>query len=224
MRKAADVKVEIWSDVVCPWCAIGKRRFSAALQAFDHADEVDIVWRSFELDPHAPRELSGDLADHLAAKYGRTREQAVQMQADMTRTAADEGLTFRFDRARSGNTFDAHRLLHLARDRGVADALKDALFSAYLTDGAAIGDPDTLVRVAAGAGLDADEARAVLDTGKYGDDVRFDEQEAHDLGISGVPFFVIDRRYGVSGAQPPAVLLQALEQAWAANTAQAPPR
>ncbi len=213
------MKVEIWSDVVCPWCAIGKRRFESALAAFASADDVEVVWRSFELDPNAPRELSEDLVDHLAGKYGCSREQAEQMQANVTNVAAAEGLDFHLERARSGNTFDAHRVLHLARDRGVQSAVKDALLRAYFTDGEAIGDPDVLVRVAAGAGLDADEVRAVLDSHKYADEVRADEQEARALGVTRVPFFVIDRRFGVSGAQSPQILLQALEQAQLQRTA-----
>ncbi|MDP9394202.1 MAG: DsbA family oxidoreductase [Actinomycetota bacterium] len=209
------MKVEIWSDVVCPWCHIGKRRFEAALARFAHRDDVEVVWRSFELAPDAPRHMTEPLDRHLASKYGVPLEQARAMQQRMTGTAADEGLTFRFDIARSGNTFDAHRVLHLAAERGVQDAVKEAFFRAYLTDGEPIGDPDTLVRVAAGAGLDADEVRRVLGQGTYGDAVRADEREAAALGVSGVPFFVVDRTYGVSGAQPAELLLEVLEKAWA---------
>ncbi len=210
------MKVEIWSDVVCPWCAIGKRRFEQALARFDHRDEVEVRWRSFELDPSAPREREGDLAEHLAAKYGVTRERAEAMHRQMTETAAVDGWDFHFERARGGNTFDAHRLLHLAAARGLQDALKERLFTAYLTDGEPIGDPDTLVRLAAQVGLDAYEARAVLSSDRYADEVRADERQAGAFGISGVPFFVIDRTYGVSGAQPADALLEALETAWAA--------
>jgi predicted DsbA family dithiol-disulfide isomerase len=209
------VKVEIWSDVVCPWCYIGKRRFEAALARFAHRDAVEVTWRAFELDPAAPRERAGDLADHLATKYRVSREEAQAMHDAMTATAAAEGLTFRFDRARSGNTFDAHRLLHLAADRGVQDAVKERLMSAYLTDGEPIGDPETLARLAAEAGLDADEARAVLAGDRYAAEVRSDERQAQALGATGVPFFVIDRRYGVAGAQPAEVIGEVLHKAWA---------
>jgi predicted DsbA family dithiol-disulfide isomerase len=209
------VKVEIWSDVVCPWCAIGKRRFEKALARFAHRDEVEVTWHSFELDPSAPREQDGDLADHLAAKYGLTRERAEAMHRQMTESAAAEGWDFHFERARRGNTFDAHRLLHLAAERGVQDAVKERLFRAYFTEGEAIADHATLVRLVAEAGLDADEARAVLASDRYAAEVRADERQAQAYGITGVPFFVVDRRYGVSGAQPPEALLQALETAWA---------
>ncbi len=209
------MKVEIWSDVVCPWCYIGKRRFEAALAGLAHRDDVDVSWRSFELDPAAPREREGDLADHLASKYRVSRDEAQAMHDSMTAKAATEGLTFRFDRARSGNTFDAHRLLHLADERGVQDAVKERLMSAYLTDGEPIGDPEALARLAAEAGLDADEARAVLAGDRYAAEVRADERQAQAFGATGVPFFVIDRRYGVAGAQPAEALLEVLEKAWA---------
>ncbi len=208
------MKVEIWSDVVCPWCYIGKRRFEAALARFEHRDDVDVVWRSFELDPSAPRERAVDLAEHLAAKYGQTLEQAQGMQAQMTAAAAAEGVTFRFDLARAGNTVDAHRLIHLAGERGVQDAVKERLLLGYFTEGAPVGDAETLVRLAAEVGLNADDARAVLASDAYTEQVRADEREAAALGIRGVPFFVVNRRYGVSGAQPADVLLEVLEKAW----------
>ncbi len=212
------VKVDIWSDIVCPWCAIGRARFESALAGFPHRDDVQVTWRSFELDPQAPRELAGDLGEHLAAKYGVNLENARGMHAQMARAAADEGLEFHFERARSGNTFDAHRLLHLALHsggRGRQDTLKERLFRAYLTDGEPIGDPAMLFRVATEVGLDAEAARAVLDGDRFADEVRTDELQAQRYGITAVPFFVIDERYGVSGAQPVPVLRQALDTAWA---------
>ncbi|MFD1524459.1 DsbA family oxidoreductase [Pseudonocardia yunnanensis] len=209
------MKVEIWSDVVCPWCAIGKRRFEKALAQFAHRDEVEVTWRSFELDPGAPQEREGDLAEHLASKYGVSREQADGMHRQMTETAAADGWEFHFEHARGGNTFDAHRLIHLGAERGVQDAVKERLFRAYLTEGERIGDPETLVRIGAEAGLDADEARAVLASDRFADEVRADERQAQAFGINGVPFFVIDRTYGVSGAQPAETLLEVLDTAWA---------
>ncbi|MFC4949666.1 DsbA family oxidoreductase [Pseudonocardia sp. GCM10023141] len=209
------MQVEIWSDVVCPWCAIGKRRFEKALAQFAHRDDVQVRYRSFELDPDAPQERTEDLGEHLAAKYGITTERAEQMHAQMTQTAAADGWDFHFEHAKSGNTFDAHRLLHLAAERGVQDAVKERLFSAYLVEGERIGDPETLVRIGAEAGLDADEARSVLAGLRYGDEVRADEHQARAYGISGVPFYVIDQKYGVSGAQPPEALLEVLTTAWA---------
>lgn len=213
-----DVKVEIWSDVVCPWCAIGKRRLESALAGFPHRDEVQVRWRSFELDGTAPRERTGDRAAHLAEKYGTSVEAARRMQEQMAATAAEEGLEFRFDIARTGNTFDAHRLLHLAWEQGGAalqDAVKDRLFRAAFTEGEPIGDPDTLVRLVADAGVDAGQARAVLAGERYADEVREDQAQARRYGISGVPFFVIDDTYGVSGAQPAPALREVLDTAWA---------
>jgi predicted DsbA family dithiol-disulfide isomerase len=206
--------VEIWSDVVCPWCAIGKHRFETALERFAHKDEVEVSYHSFELDPSAPRELDGDVTDHLATKYGIPREQAEDMHRQMTERAAADGWDFHFERARRGNTFDAHRLLHLAAERGVQSAVKERLFRGYFTDGEQIGDSETLVRLGAEVGLDADEARAVLASDRYAEDVRADEGQAQAYGITGVPFFVVDRKYGVSGAQPADALLQVLDTAW----------
>jgi predicted DsbA family dithiol-disulfide isomerase len=209
------LKVEIWSDVVCPWCYIGKRRFESALSRFAHADDVEVTWRSFELDPSAPALREGDPAERLASKYGMSRQQAVANQSRLTEMAASEGLDFHFETARSGNTFNAHRLIHLADKHGLQDETKERLMRAYFTEAEPIGDLETLVRLAGTVGLSADEARQVLTSDAYADDVRADEHEAAELGINGVPFFVIDRRYGVSGAQTPEVLLQAMEQAWA---------
>jgi predicted DsbA family dithiol-disulfide isomerase len=209
------VQVEIWSDVVCPWCYVGKRRFEAALARFPHRDDVQVTWRSFELDPQAPALRTGSPVERLAEKYGMSLEQAAAGNLRLTGLAAQEGLDVHLDETQSGNTFDAHRLLHLAAERGVQDAVKERLFRAYFTEREPVGDRETLVRLVAEAGLDADEARAVLEGNTYAADVRADEQLAAGFGISGVPFFVLDRRYGVSGAQSADVLLQALQQAWA---------
>ena len=209
------MRIDIWSDVVCPWCYVGKRRLEAALASFPGRDQVEVHWHAFELDPGAPATREGSYEQRLADKYGRSLEQAAEMTASMTATAAAEGLDFRFDIAKPGNTFDAHRLLHLAGQRGVQDAVKERLFRATFTEGEPISDPATLVRLAAEAGVDADEARAVLASDAFADEVRADEQQAAQLRISGVPFFVVDGRYGVSGAQPADVLRQVLDRAWA---------
>jgi predicted DsbA family dithiol-disulfide isomerase len=206
--------VEIWSDVVCPWCYIGKRRFEAALESFEHRDEVTVMWRSFELDPAAPDDAEGTATERLAAKYGMSLERAEALHKEMTERAAAEGLDFRFDLARGGNTFDAHRLIHLAATYGHQAAAEERLMRAYFTEGAAISDPETLIALMAEVGVDAGEARDVLVSDRFAEDVREDEQLAGQLGIQGVPFFVIDRRFGVSGAQPPEALVQALERAW----------
>ena len=213
------MKVEIWSDVICPWCAIGKRRFERALSQFEHADQVEIELRSFELDPSAPRRREGQLVDLLATKYGMPREQAVASQARLTEMAEIEGLEFHFDRAQTGNTFDAHRLLHLATELGRQAELAERLFIAYFRDGQAIGEPEVLRAVGVAAGLDPGRVDEVLGSDAFAADVRADEDEARALGVSGVPFFVIDRRYGVSGAQAPDLLLELLEKAWEESTA-----
>jgi len=209
------MQVEIWSDVVCPWCAIGKRRFEKALAQFAHRDDVEVRWRSFELDPGAPQEREGDLVEHLSSKYGISVEQAEKAHAQMTQTAAVEGWDFHFEHAKGGNTFDAHRLLHLAAERGVQDAVKERLFAAYFVEGERIGDAETLVRLVAEAGLDEAEAREVLSGDRYADEVRGDERQATAYGITGVPFYVVDQKYGVSGAQPAQALLEVLDTAWA---------
>jgi predicted DsbA family dithiol-disulfide isomerase len=208
------MQVEIWSDVVCPWCYIGKRRFEQALAEFAHADDVTVVYRSFELDPSAPRERTGTHDEHLARKYGMTVERAHQLNEQMTQTAAAEGLDFHFERIRGGNTFDAHRLLHLAQERGKQEALKERLLLATFTEGEPIADRAALIRLATEVGLDESEARNVLESDRYVDAVRADEQQAMSYGITGVPFFVVDRKYGVSGAQPAEALLQVLDRAY----------
>jgi len=211
------VHVEIWSDIACPWCYIGKRRFEAALAAFEHRDEVTVTWRSFELDPQAPPERRGDYATHLARKYGMSRDEAVAMHDRMTKTAAGEGLDFRFDIARAGNTFDAHRIVHLAAIHGAQEAMQERIMRAYLSEGELISDHPTLERLALEVGLPADEVRAVLDSDRFAAEVRDDERTAARLGISAVPFFVADRAIGASGAHPPEQLLELLRQARAAN-------
>jgi predicted DsbA family dithiol-disulfide isomerase len=212
------MNVEIWSDVVCPWCYIGKRRFEAALAQFPQRDEVTITWRSFELDPDAPREREVDNATHLAQKYGMSREEALARGQQVADLAAAEGLAFRHDIARSGNTFDAHRLLHLAAEHGQQDALKERLMLAYHSEGEPIGDPKTLERLAVEVGLPEDEVRDTLATDRFAAEVREDEATASSFRITGVPFFVVDRRFAASGAQPPEALLQLLTQAQEAST------
>ena len=208
------MKIDIWSDVVCPWCYIGKRHLEAALGEFAHRDDVEVEWHAFELDPAAPRVREGNYIDRLSRKYGVAPSDAQAMIDRMSNTAAEAGLRFRFDIARPGNTFDAHRLIAMAGEHGVQDAVKERLLAGYMTEGEAIGEADTLVRLVAEAGLDADEARAVLATDAYTQQVRDDEAAAAGMGVSGVPFFVFDRRLAVSGAQPAALLERVLERAW----------
>ena len=208
------LRVDIWSDVVCPWCAVGKRRFEAALASFEHKDEVEVVWRAFELDPSAPAVRSDDSATHLGRKYGRTREQALAMMRELTDAAARDGLAFDLVHARSGNTFDAHRVLHLAAEHGRQDAVKERFFRGYLSERQPIGERETLVRLASEAGLDGEEVRATLASDRFSAEVREEEDAARQLGIRGVPFFVMAGAVGVSGAPPADVLLRALRQAW----------
>jgi predicted DsbA family dithiol-disulfide isomerase len=209
------MRVEIWSDVVCPWCYVGKRRFEHALAGFEHRADVEVHWRSFELDPAAPAIREGDPVQRLADKYGMSRAQALAADAKLTGLAAAEGLDFRLETARSGNTFNAHRLLHLAADNGIQDAVKERFLRAYFTEGEAIGDHETLTRLAVDAGLDETEVKAVLTSDWYRSEVRADEEQAAAYGISGVPFFVIDARYGISGAQSSDVILSTLRTAYA---------
>jgi predicted DsbA family dithiol-disulfide isomerase len=209
------VKIEIWSDVVCPWCYIGKRRLEHALGDFEHADEVEIVWRSFQLNPDTPAGTAVPTSEYLVRRFG---PQASQMTGRVAALGREEGLDLDFDAALTVNTLDAHRLLHLAADLGVGDAAKERLLRAHFTEGADLSDPETLVRLAGEAGVDTGRAREVLAGTEYADAVRADIEMAQAFGASGVPFFVIDRKYGISGAQPAETFLQALRTAYAEET------
>lgn len=206
--------MEIWSDIACPWCWVGKRQLEAAIERFEH--EVEVVWRAFELDPAAPKAHppGTDYVMRLAKKYRTTREQAQGMIDRMTQVGAEHGLDFRFDRVRPGNTFDAHRLLHWAGEHGQQDALKERLFSAYMHQGQSVAEHAVLVDEAAELGLPAERAQAVLSSDEFSAEVRGEQAMAMELGVTGVPFFVIGGRYAVPGAQPSDVLLRALRQAW----------
>jgi predicted DsbA family dithiol-disulfide isomerase len=212
------VHVEIWSDIACPWCFIGKRRFEAALAEFEHRDEVQVTWRSFELDPTAPHEYEGELAAHLAEKYGMTIAEARERQQHLVEMAAAEGLTFRFDLARRASTFDAHRIVHLAQAHGLQDAMKERLLRAYFSEGKLISDHETLAALAAEVGLPEGEVSETLAGERYADEVREDERTAQRFGLSAVPTFVVDRALAASGAHPPEALLGLLRQGWDAST------
>jgi predicted DsbA family dithiol-disulfide isomerase len=209
------MKVEIWSDVVCPWCYIGKRRFESALAQFEHRDQVEVIWRSFQLDPRAPQHGEQKTTAMLAQKYGVSVEQALKMQERVSTLAAEEGLEYHLDQTRHENTFDAHRLLHLAAERGLQGQAEERFFRAHFTEGKALGNNEMLAQLAAEVGIAEDDARAVLDGDAYADAVRADIRRARMFGIQGVPFFAVDEQYGVSGAQPAEVLQEVLEQAWA---------
>jgi len=216
------VRVDIWSDVACPWCYIGKRRFDVALDRFGHRDAVEVRWRSFELDPAAPAIRNEPYLDRLAAKYRISLAEADAFIDRMIEAGARNGVVLRFDKAQPANTFDAHRLLHLAAERGVQADLAERMFRATFTKGAALADAEVLVGLAGDAGIDGAEARAVVDGDAFATEVRADERRAGELGIDSVPFFVVAGTYGVAGAQPPEVLLEVLEEAWAATATTEP--
>ncbi|MEU9287446.1 DsbA family oxidoreductase [Streptomyces sp. NPDC048275] len=210
------MRVEIWSDIACPWCYVGKARFEKALDAFPHRDEVEVVHRSFELDPGRAKSDIQPVLTTLTKKYGMSEAQAQAAQDNLGTQAAAEGLKIRTRDRDQGSTFDMHRLLHFAKEQGRQGELIGLLYKAnFAEERTVFGDDERLVELAVTAGLDADAARKVLaDPKAYADDVRADEREAAELGANGVPFFVLDRKYGVSGAQPAEVFAQALTQAW----------
>lgn len=208
------MKIDVWSDVVCPWCFVGLANLDVALGQFAHADEVEVVLHSFQLDPRAVTQTPEEHTEALARKYGTSIGQIKANAARLVALGAERGLDFRFDQAVSGNTFDAHRLLHLARERGQQLPLKHRLGRAYFTDGDPIGEPDTLRKAAVDVGLDPEEVDAVLDGTAYADAVAADIAAARDLDVTGVPFFVVDGRLGLSGAQPPETLLKVVQRAW----------
>lgn len=210
------MQIEIWSDVICPWCYIGKRRFEKALAQFAGRDAARIVWRSFELDRESPRQHAGTLQDLLAHKYGVSPEQAAAMNARVTGLAQAEGLAYRLDQARPGNTFDAHRLIHCAVSRGQGDRAMERIMRAYFCEALPVGERAALARLAPEFGMTESEALAVLEGDAFGDAVRADEARAAEFGISGVPFFVFDEKSGVSGAQAVEVFARALQEAAAA--------
>jgi predicted DsbA family dithiol-disulfide isomerase len=209
-----DMRVDIWSDVVCPWCYLGKRRFERALAGFEHRDEVEVVYRSFELDPRWPKGETAPKLAMLAAKLGVSEAEARGRQEHLEGLAAAEGLDYHLDDGVIGNTFDAHRVLHLARVRDLQLPVAERFFRAYFTEGRALFDDESLVELASEAGLDGDETRKVLKEGVYAEEVRADIARARELGANGVPFFVFDDRYGVSGAQPVETFAAVLTRAW----------
>jgi predicted DsbA family dithiol-disulfide isomerase len=207
------MRVDIWSDIVCPWCYIGKRHFEQGLAEFGARDEIEVVYHAFELDPSIPPGPGTPVLELLAAKYGMSGDQAAQAEAAVADRATAAGLPFTGSRV-MGNTFDAHRLVRLGRERGVQDQVLQGLYEAYFGAGQPIFEPAELTGLAAAAGLDPAEAAQVLADGSYADAVREDEARASALGISGVPFTVLDDRYAVSGAQPAEAFAAALDRAW----------
>ena len=204
------VKIEIWSDVVCPWCYIGKRRLEHALGEFEHAADVELTWRSFQLNPDAPAQAVPTL-DYLARRFGPQGEAMVARVADLGRA---EGLDLNFGTALTVNTADAHRALHFSAERNVVTAAEERLMRAHFSEGADLSDPGTLASLLGEVDLDPDEVRAVLKGTEYAGAVQADIDEARALGATGVPFYVIDRKYAIPGAQPAEVFLRALRQAY----------
>lgn len=211
------MKIEIWSDVVCPWCYIGKRRIESALAAFPHADDVEVVWRSYQLDPGAPTEPTEPTSTMLAEKYGQSPAGVQQMQDRVEATAAEEGLVYRLSETLHLNTVDAHRVIHLAHEQGgprLQGEVKEALLAAYFTEARNLADHAVLREVGVGAGLDAARLDEVLAGTEFTHAVHADAARAQAYGATGVPFVVVDEKYGVSGAQPTEVFSQVLERAW----------
>lgn len=208
------MKIEIWSDFICPFCYIGKRHLEQALSQVPFGSEVSVEFRSFELDPRTPRDSSVPVVDMLAKKYGVTREQARQMNANVAAQAAQVGLTYNYEQWISANTFDAHQLAQFAAERGKGTEMTERLFYAHFTEAKHLGDRETLLALAEEVGLDRAETAAALERGVLAERVRSDEREAAELGVRGVPFFVIDRKYAVSGAQPVSTFVGALSKAW----------
>jgi len=214
------LNVEIWSDIVCPFCYIGKRNFELACEQFPHP--VEITWRSFELQKDAPKKQAGpttkSLAARLAEKYGKSLEWAHAMNKQVTEKAASVGLAFDLDRVVPANSFDGHRLIQLAKTFGLQDQAEERLFSAYFIEGKDISDSSTLIALGSEIGLDADDVRSMLGGDRYGAEVRSDEQTATEMEVSGVPFFVINQRYAISGAQPVELFVETLHKVWTEET------
>ena len=208
------MKIEIWSDVMCPFCYIGKRRFEDALGQFENRDQVEIEWKSFQLNPDMKTDPSVNITQYLADVKGWTLDYAKEMNNHVTQIAAEVGLTYNFDTAVVANSFKAHRFSHLAKKHNLGDAAEEALFNAYFTRGLNIDDNDTLIQLGTEIGLDADEIKQTLNSDTYAEDVKHDISEAQQLGIRGVPFFVVNNKYGISGAQAVPVFTQTIETAF----------
>lgn len=206
------MKIEIWSDIACPWCYIGKVRFEKALAQYEHKDDVNVVWRSFQLQPDAPKVNPPATVEHLMQRYGRTHEQVQDMLRNVTEVAAGEGLEYQLEEAVAANTLDAHRLTKLGEAKGVGKAVMERVMQAYQSEGANVADEDTLVRLGTEAGLNEADVRAMLASDDFVDEFHADLDRGRAFGVSGVPFFVIDEQHGVSGAQPTEFFLSALQQ------------
>lgn len=208
------MKVEIWSDVMCPFCYIGKRKFEAALNSFSQKDSIQVVWHSFELNPNLKYKPERDAYAYVAEIKGQTREWSVKVHDSLAKTAKSIGLDYNFDLAKITNSFDAHRVIQLAKKYNLTNEVEERFFKAYFTDGELMSDHSTLIRLASEAGLSADEVTTVLESNQYAEEVKKDVAEARRLGVTGVPFFVMDRKYAVSGAQETGVFAETLQKAF----------
>jgi predicted DsbA family dithiol-disulfide isomerase len=208
------LKVQIWSDIMCPFCYIGKRRIEEALQNFEHKEAVEIEWKSYQLDANFIASPEDNMVEHLAEKYRKDNDWAQNMLDNMTQNAKTAGLDFHFEKAVLANSFNAHRLLHLAKKYNLANDLEELLFKAYLTEGKNVNDLDTLSKLGIEVGLDSEEITQVMNSDTYGAEVKKDQEEANAIGVQGVPFFVLDNKYAISGAQPATAFLETLEKVW----------
>jgi predicted DsbA family dithiol-disulfide isomerase len=211
------MKVEIWSDIMCPFCYIGKRNFEAALKAFDAKNEIEIEWKSFQLDPTIPKTFDKKLStyEYLAERKGMSVEKAIELHSNVTEMARNIGLTYNFDQSFVANSFDAHKLIQLAKTKGLGDAAEEQLFKAYFTDGKDMSNHSTLIELGKEIGLNDKEVRSALASEEFASKVNVDISEGSQLGVTGVPFFVFDRKYAISGAQPVDTFLNALKQSHA---------
>ena len=214
MKMENKLKVQIWSDIMCPFCYIGKRRIEEALTLFEHKDAVEIEWKSFQLDPSFIASADDNMVEHLAEKYRKDNDWALEMLDNMTQNAKNSGLDFHFEKAIMANSFNAHRLLQLAKKNHLSDKLEELLFKAYLTDGKDVNNLITLSELGLEAGLEADAIEQVLHSDMYSKEVKQDIEEANAIGVQGVPFFVLDNKYAISGAQAASTFLQNLEKVW----------
>jgi predicted DsbA family dithiol-disulfide isomerase len=208
------LKIQIWSDVMCPFCYIGKRKLEDALSQFENKDTVTIEWKSFQLDTSFVATPGETVVDHLAEKYRKDTDWAETMIENVTQNAKASGLNFHFEKAILANSFHAHRLLHLAKKHHLSNELEELLFKAYLTDGKDVNNLSTLKELGLEVGLENDAIEQVLHSNAYAKEVKQDQEEAQAIGVTGVPFFVFDNKYAVSGAQQPETFLKTLEKAW----------
>jgi len=211
LNQGDKMKIEVWSDVVCPFCYIGKKKFETALANFEERNNVEFVWKSFQLNPNVKTNLDISLYEHLAESKGISVDQAKEMGGHAAQMASSVGLTMNFDKSVVANSFNSHRLIHFAKEKGLQHEMKERLFKAYFSEGNKIDDIEILISLGKEIGLNSEELKAVLESNKYADAVQADVQESQQLGVTGVPFFVFDRKYALSGAQDPAAFLETLE-------------